>query len=176
MQALVVHAVELASTLLSPLGDRWKHTIGVAHRAENLAATVPAADRETLVAAAWLHDIGYAVVDTGFHPVDGARHLDTLHWPPHLTTLVAHHSGARFTAQALGLGHLMDPYPHEDTPLSDALTYADQTTDPRGTQVSLSARLTEMLSRHGPTSANAKAHHLRAPYLHATASRVESRL
>ncbi|GAA3048216.1 HD domain-containing protein [Actinokineospora globicatena] len=176
MQALVVHAVELAATLLSPLGDRWKHTIGVAHRAEHLASAVPDADRDTLVAAAWLHDIGYAVPDTGFHPLDGAIHLTRLTWPPRLCALVAHHSGARFTADVLGLTHLLAPYRHIDDPLSDALTHADQTTDPCGTLVPLSARLTEMLTRHGPTSANALAHPVRGPYLQAVADRVESRL
>ena len=32
---------------------------------------------DDLVAAAWLHDIGYApeLVETGFHPLDGARYL-----------------------------------------------------------------------------------------------------
>jgi hypothetical protein len=35
--------------------------------------TVPAADRPVLIAAAWLHDIGYApgLPETGFHPLDG---------------------------------------------------------------------------------------------------------
>lgn len=40
-------------------------------------------DRDLLVAAAWLHDIGYApeLRDTGFHPLDGARHLEALGAP-----------------------------------------------------------------------------------------------
>ena len=39
-----------------------------------------------LVASAWLHDIGYAagLQETGFHPVDGARHLRSAGWPPPL--------------------------------------------------------------------------------------------
>ncbi|GAA2979984.1 HDIG domain-containing metalloprotein [Actinokineospora diospyrosa] len=174
--ALLVSAVDLAATLLAPLGTRWHHTIGVAHRAERVASTVRAADRDLLVAAAWLHDIGYAARDTGFHPVDGARHLSALGWPSRLVALVAHHSGARFTAQAQGLGHLMSAYPHEDSPVSDALAYADQTTDPEGGPVTLRGRLAEMLARHGSDSANARAHHLRGPYLHAVADRVEGRL
>ncbi|MBM7775551.1 putative nucleotidyltransferase with HDIG domain [Actinokineospora baliensis] len=174
--ALVVAAVDLAASLLFPMRTRWHHTIGVAYRAGELTGTVDPAEREVLVAAAWLHDIGYAARDTGFHPVDGARHLAGLGWPPRLVALVAHHSGARFTAQAQGLGHLMAPYPHEDSPLSDALAYADQTTDPGGSPVTLRGRLAEMLARHGSDSANARAHHLRGPYLHEVADRVESRL
>jgi hypothetical protein len=35
-------------------------------------------DRDVLVAAAWLHDVGYApeLAVTGFHPLDGAQHLE----------------------------------------------------------------------------------------------------
>lgn len=41
-----------------------------------LAPTVPAADRDTLVAAAWLHGIGYVTElgEAGFHSLDGARY------------------------------------------------------------------------------------------------------
>ncbi len=43
--------------------DTWRHPLALSD--------------EALVAAAWLHDIGYApeVTDTGFHPLDGARYL-----------------------------------------------------------------------------------------------------
>jgi hypothetical protein len=39
--------------------------------------------REVLVAAAWVHDIGYApeLLATGFHPLDGARYLTGLGVP-----------------------------------------------------------------------------------------------
>lgn len=55
-----------------------QHTQGVANRAGEVAVTVPPADRCMLVAAAWLHDIGYSplIRHTGFHPLDGlANHL-----------------------------------------------------------------------------------------------------
>ena len=58
---LIANARGLAKKLLrkgSP--ERWLHTQGVASRAAELAVTVPAADRSVLIAAAWLHDIGYA--------------------------------------------------------------------------------------------------------------------
>ncbi|MFD6223383.1 HD domain-containing protein [Nocardia asteroides] len=47
----------------------------VARRAAEAAGAVD--DPEMLVAAAWLHDIGYGadLATTGFHPVDGAEFL-----------------------------------------------------------------------------------------------------
>ncbi|MFI9342362.1 HD domain-containing protein [Streptomyces sp. NPDC052773] len=76
-------AAELAESLLPPLGNRWLHTQAVAARAREASAAVSEADRDLLVAAAWLHDIGYApeLRDTGFHPLDGARHLESLGAP-----------------------------------------------------------------------------------------------
>jgi hypothetical protein len=64
-------------------------------------AVLPAEERETLIAAAWLHDIGYApaLAKTGFHPLDGARHLEALGVDRRLCCLVAHHSGATFEAE-----------------------------------------------------------------------------
>ena len=75
----VVRAAREAETRLSPLGARWAHTTAVASRAEGLALLVPPADRRLLVAAAYLHDIGYApeLQTSGFHPLDGACWL----WP-----------------------------------------------------------------------------------------------
>ncbi len=70
-------AAALAHELLAPLGNRYRDTVKVAARAEELAEAVPPADRELLVVAAWWHDLGYApdLVQTGFHPIDGARYL-----------------------------------------------------------------------------------------------------
>jgi HD superfamily phosphodiesterase len=74
--------------------------------------------REALVTAAWLHDVGYgpALRQTGFHSLDGATYFDRHGWPPRIGALVAHHSSARFVAQAVGLSsqarvrHLREPY------------------------------------------------------------------
>src|SRR6266511_3838518 len=103
----VHEARDVAQAVLSGLPSRWRHTVGVARCAEELAATLDADDGEQLVAAAWLHDIGYAedLVDTGFHPLDGARFLDRHRWPSRISALVAHHSGAAFVATARGLDH-----------------------------------------------------------------------
>ena len=87
-------ALEWAEHLLSPLPDRWLHTQAVARRAEELAVTVDPSDRNVLVAAAWLHDIGYSPLAhaTGFHPLDGARYLEAHGWAPRISGLVAYHS------------------------------------------------------------------------------------
>lgn len=64
------------SVLAEALPRRWKHVQGVASMAERVSASL-ALSGDVLVSAAWLHDIGYApdFVETGFHPLDGARYL-----------------------------------------------------------------------------------------------------
>ena len=177
--ALAHDARELAALMLADRPERWRHTIGVARRAEELVATVDSShDADLLVAAAWLHDIGYAAAlhDTGFHPLDGARYLDRCRWPIRVAALVANHSGALTVARVRGLADLMAPYPHEQSPVSDALIYADQTVGPNGQTMTPEHRLAEVLSRHGPGSPQAVAHPERAPILLAAIHRVEQRL
>src|SRR5689334_8731928 len=104
-------ATELARDLLAePLPRRWSHCQGVARRARSLAV-LPWVDVDTLEAAAVLHDIGYSpvLVDTGFHPLDGARYLRTLGtFSPLVTLLVARHSCSEFEAQQRGLAEDLD--------------------------------------------------------------------
>jgi hypothetical protein len=57
--------------------------------------------------------------------------------------------------------------------VADALTYADQTI---GRRVDVHARMADMLDRHGPSSPNARVHHLRGAVPAAVAERVERRL
>jgi hypothetical protein len=150
----------------------------VARRADEITATVSADDRDVLRAAAWLHDIGYAVAlrDTGFHPLDGARHLRATGWPLRIAGLVAHHSCALCVAQVRGIAGALSRYPQESSAVSDALTYADQTVGPNGRSMTIEQRMTDMLDRHGPDSSNAVAHPRRAPLLQAAVHRVERRL
>ena len=92
----VVKSRRLSRTLLrKPHYERWQHTKAVANQAVRVAVTVPSADRQTLVAAAWLHDIGYSplIRHTGFHPLDGGLYLRDHGWDERLVCLVAHHSG-----------------------------------------------------------------------------------
>jgi putative nucleotidyltransferase with HDIG domain len=174
----VEHAVDVVRSLLGAGEERWQHTVAVVERAREFAAAVPPDDRELLVVAAWLHDIGYApeLEDTGFHPLDGARYLDRAGWPKRLTSLVAHHSGARWVAEVRGLAPELAWYPAEVSPLSDALTYADQTVGPFGREFTVEQRMAEMLERHGPDSAQARAQVHRGPHLLAAAVRVRKRL
>ncbi|MGH3802800.1 MAG: HD domain-containing protein, partial [Pseudonocardiaceae bacterium] len=87
-------ARELARSLLEPeLPVRWAHSRGVAGQAVALRRLLPQ-HADLLEAAAWLHDIGYAssIAVTGFHPLDGARHLHEGKFGDRtLWTLVAHH-------------------------------------------------------------------------------------
>jgi putative nucleotidyltransferase with HDIG domain len=170
-------AEELAHRLLVGTGDRWRHTVGVAARAGALAHALDL-DADLLLAAGWLHDIGYAdaAVVTGFHPLDGAGYLAARGWPGPIVGLVAHHSGARFLAAARGLADELAAYPDEGGLPSDVLTYADQTIGPGGESISISRRHTEMLRRHGPDSWHAKVDHVRWPHLRAVAARVEDHL
>jgi putative nucleotidyltransferase with HDIG domain len=179
LPVLIRDARDLALTLLESNPERWRHTAGVAHRAAATAVilTEPG-DVETLIAAAWLHDIGYAapVRDTEFHPLDGARYLDRLGWPPRLVALVAHHSDARSVAQLQGLSAELSAYPREESRVADGLTYADQTIGPNGRSMTLAERFADMLRRHGPNSPTAVAHPVRGPTLRAAVDRVQRRL
>jgi putative nucleotidyltransferase with HDIG domain len=174
----VPRARALAAGLLAELPDRWRHTIAVAARAEELADAVDPSDHEVLHAAAWLHDVGYAprIARIGFHPLDGARFLDREGWPLRVCALVAHHSGARFLARFHGLSGQLNAYVDEVSPVTDVLTYADQTVGAVGERLPLGERWADMLRRHGPGSAHAVVHEERAPYLLAAVERVEQRL
>jgi putative nucleotidyltransferase with HDIG domain len=175
---LVAESRWLAAGLLCVSAKRWQHTRAVARRAALAAGAVGPADRQLLVAAAWLHDIGYApdARRTGFHPLDGALYLQEQDWPPTIVGLVAHHSGARFVARVWGLEQLMRTFDADVNargPLADALTYADQTTGPDGRLVDVDERLAEMLRRHGPDSPNARVHAQRASAIRAAVHRTE---
>lgn len=105
-------------------------------------------------AAAWLHDIGYAepLVVSGFHPLDGARHLrDTGFGDRRLWTLVAHHTRALVEAEERGLAEeLAAEFPTaEIDPFALAvLTYCDMTTGPDGQRVDVDERIAEILKRY----------------------------
>lgn len=150
MATLVEDAARLAEQLVSPLGRRWSHVQAVAARAGELTGAVQPDQAEHLVAAAWLHDIGYApeIGLTRFHPLDGARHLRDLGWPADVVNLVAHHSGARFEAAERGLSEQLNEFPFVDNPVLDALVTADLTTGPGGERLTYDERIAEILKRY----------------------------
>lgn len=146
-------ARELSASLLADvLPRRWSHVSGVARRAE-LVAHTPGVDGDVLVAASWLHDIGYApvLVDTGFHPLDGARYLAKRDVDARLVSLVAHHSCATLEAEERGLlDVLRSEFRAEQSLTTDALCFCDMTTGPDGIHVDARERLAEIRSRYGP--------------------------
>ena len=171
-------AQELSRHVLATNPERMRHSSWVAARAVALAGAVEDGDVTLLIAAAWLHDIGYsqALRQTGFHPLDGALFLKSRDWDPRLCGLVAHHSGSRFIATATGLDSVMDEFSHVEDAVSDALTIADQTVGPNGQLLTLDERMRDMLERHGPDSPHARAHPQREAYLRAAQQRVTARL
>ena len=110
---------------------------------------------ERVVAAAWLHDVGYgpAQVRTGFHPLDGARFLEEEGVCDAVVSLVAHHSAARFEALERGLTAELDRFSVQDEGDLDALTLIDMTTGPDGERVAVDVRIAEILERYQPEDA-----------------------
>ncbi|MDF9817217.1 hypothetical protein M2266_006530 [Streptomyces sp. SPB162] len=139
---------------------------------------MPEDERDLLEAAAWLHDLGYATElrATGFHPLDGARHLESLDAPRRLVCLVAHHSGATFEAEQRGLSAELATYEREDSPLLDALICADMTTGPAGESFDFDTRIDEILDRYAPGTEVHNAISKARPYLAAATERVRTRL
>lgn len=157
---------------------RWRHTQAVAAQARNAGITVKVEDRPILEAAAWLHDIGYGpeIADTGFHPLDGARYLESRAAPARLIDLVANHSCARFEADERGMLPELRSYELEVGPVADALIWADMTTGPTGRTVTVEDRLAEILCRYTEESPVHRAIEEASADIVAAVSRVEGRL
>jgi HD superfamily phosphodiesterase len=174
---LVAWAAEQSHARLAPLGDRWAHARGVALHAQQITAVVDLGDRDVLVAAAYLHDVGYApeLVVHGFHPLDGALWLRA-HGLDRLAGLVAHHTGARFEAQAHGLAEHIATFHDEGSAVSDALAYSDLTTGPVGERVTMTERLGEIERRYGRESPVVRALQEASETLRAMVERTEQRL
>lgn len=173
-------ARDLAHSLLAgPLPRRWAHSEGVAARAESLAPIL-GDDADLLHTAAWLHDIGYApaLAGTGFHPLDGARHLrDVEHADSRLCRLVAHHSCACIEAGERGLADTLSAeFPPGEDELTSALIYCDMTTDPDGASVTFDARLEEILDRYGPEDVVSRSMRRAAPTLRHAVAEVDRRM
>jgi hypothetical protein len=175
--ALEAWAKAQAERLIGPLGNRWTHVQAVARQAGRVAAVLSAEDGEVLVAAALLHDVGYApsLNLLGFHPVDGARFLRT-HSQERLACLVAHHSGARFEAEERGLVDELAAFPLEEGPVLDALIYADMTTGPAGQPMTLDQRVDEIQHRYPPNDPVHRAIVRARPLLQAAIERTRQRL
>jgi predicted hydrolase (HD superfamily) len=176
--ANVDEAAGLAEVKLAePLPRRWRHVRSVARRARWVAKQL--ALSEDLVAAAWLHDIGYApdLVETGFHPLDGARYLRRSGLDGQVVSLVAYHSCAQIEADVRGLGgELASEFSPADSSLTDALLYCDMTTGPDGDYVRPADRLVEIRGRYGPDHEVTQFVERAASEILMTAGRVEEML
>ncbi|MFJ9637339.1 HD domain-containing protein [Streptomyces sp. NPDC101178] len=174
-------AMELAQTELSgPLPRRWAHTQGVAQRAIEVRQAL-GVDAGLLLAAATLHDVGYAprLAATGFHPLDGARFLRDEHGADkRLVRLVANHSFALLEAEERGLHEeLAAEFPLPEEPLLvDALVYCDMTTTPDGDRTTAQDRVAEIRSRYGDDSVVGRFIRRAAPEIFASVERVEAAL
>ncbi|MCS7479062.1 HD domain-containing protein [Umezawaea endophytica] len=138
--------------LATALPQRWAHVQGVGRRAAEAARLFSLEEAELLVAAALLHDVGYApdLAVTGFHPVDGANYLRDQDFPARLCALVAHHSCAYREAELRNLTAEIAQWTDEQTMLRDALWWADMTTTPDGGTTNVHGRIEEIQERYGP--------------------------
>ena len=167
------------STLARELPRRWVHSQGVARQAGTLSVALPEL-APLVAAAAWLHDIGYAsaLVDCGFHPIDGARHLRRIGFGDRrLWTLVANHTCAVIEAEERGLAEVLtSEFPADGVePLAlSALTYCDVTTGPDGDPVDVEQRLAEILTRYGPDHVVYRSISRAAPTLRRQAQEISS--
>lgn len=171
-------AEDLAEAMLAAsLPRRWRHVRAVARRARWVAKQLSLS--EDLVAAAWLHDIGYApqLVLTGFHPLDGARYLRREGVDATVVSLVAYHSCAQIEADVRGLSaELTAEFSPAESLLTDALLYCDMTTGPDGDSVRPADRLVEIRGRYGPDHEVTRFVELAASEILTTAGRVEEML
>jgi hypothetical protein len=169
-------AERVARELLADDPKRLRHDVAVGENARRVVARLrtTAATADLAVAAAFLHDVGYAeaLKQTGFHPIDGARYLRERGWEP-IARIVAHHSQAFLQARQKGLS-LADFPPHRGL-AQDAVDYCDVRTGPDGSTVSARERLDEIVRRHGPDSIQGREMGRRRPLVERLVRRVETR-
>ena len=148
---LVERARREAEDRLAGLPRRLEHVRGVVRAAQRLRGRFDAETGSCLVAAAWLHDVGYAptVRKSGFHPCDGAEFVRAAGFGELVASLVAFHTGASAEAAERGVSGL-SAFREPPRDVLDALTFCDLTTGPDGSVVSPEVRLREVLERYGP--------------------------
>jgi HD domain len=154
---------------------RWDHVCGVGVKAESISEILSLEDdydRDILVAASYVHDIGYApgLQRTGLHQLDGARFIRAL-GDHRLACLVAHHSEARFEVGLRGCEEELSEYHREDTRVYDALVYCDLTTGPDGRPMVFEDRICEVYERYGEGDVS-RALRMAEPYLKAAVDRI----
>jgi putative nucleotidyltransferase with HDIG domain len=166
-----------AEGLLGTLGERWDHTLAVVTRAHEMSDQLGLPDSDVLVAAAYVHDVGYApqAAVSGFHPLDGARQLRDA-GRDRLAGLVANHGGAAEEARLRGLHDELDAFAAEDTFVARVLDYCDLTVGPAGETMTPNERLAEVEARYGPEHVVARGLRLAWPRLEERVAEVADRL
>lgn len=177
MSGLVDIARDEARRFVEPLGRRWLHVRAVAAAADYVARHL-GLDGGALVAAAWLHDVGYSpeLTDTGWHPIDGARYLREEGWDELIVSLVAHHSYAQYEAEVRDLVDELEEFPRPPADYEDAICFCDMTTGPGGDPVTAVERLEEIQNRYGPGHPVTRFVDFARPEILAAVGRVEARL
>ena len=175
---LITRAKDVAEEELASTGDRLAHVRGVAATADKAANSLLRDQCDEVIAAAWLHDIGYGprVRSSGFHPLDGAAFLSSEGFPEVVSSLVAFHSGAAEEADERGLKGSLSHFALPPSDLLDILTYADMTTGPTGEPVTVDSRISEILDRYISSDPVHRAVTRSAPALKAAVRRVTDQL
>ena len=175
---LIARAKDVAEVELDSMVGRLAHVRGVAATADKVANSLLRDQSNEVVAAAWLHDIGYGprVRHSGFHPLDGAAFLFSEGFPDVVVSLVAFHSGASEEADERGLKESLSRFTPPPTDLLDILTYADMTTGPTGEPVTVESRISEILDRYPASDPVYRAVSRSAPALKAVVRRIDDEL
>lgn len=155
-RSIITAARSLAASFLRDQPGRYRHVEGAARAAAQVVTHLSNLEvsRGRLIAAAWLHDIGYAseVRASGFHPLDGAEFLREGGWDGEVTRLVAHHSHARLLAPYYGVEAHLSRFAPIHGLAADVVTFADVVSGVSGTGVTVADRIAELRAR---TSADA---------------------
>ena len=160
--------------MLESLPKRFEHVKGVVERAYMVSEFLEN-DKEFLISAAYLHDIGYSNLlnKNNFHPLDGALYLKSKNLD-RLASLVAYHSSALFEAELRGFSKQLKQFEKEDSLIDSALTYCDMTTNSEGKQVSFKDRLDNIFSRYDKSTIVYAAMNKSLPKLENDVKRIEN--
>lgn len=168
-------ARETALAELLGYDGRVRHVVAVADLAASIEVVLSDSEREMLIAAAWLHDIGYGdrLAVTGFHPLDGARWLEG-HGERRLARLVANHTGAEHEARLRGLSAQLAPFEPEVSLIADLLTWCDLHVGPTGEPITVKQRVLDVVERYGADHVVSRSVMAGEPEFRAICDRVEA--